>query len=189
LLLGWHARCRANVEETRDMPEDNQSVFDALMQTFNGQMWVALEQWRKVTDMEGPLHEAMKPWLRGGVPFRTAVTDTDRNGKISKIGCQMSDFNEFDELIANIGRFIDQYCASMQGMQATLDKMHPLFESVTTGSHGDVLVAAYNDLPTMVAQATAAQAAWTRGMGAFMPRYRKAKLEVADNFKTMTQKK
>jgi len=96
-------------------------------------------------------------------------------------GCVMSDFNEIDEIVANTGKLIDEYCAGVQGMQATFDQVGKLFESgVDVGRYMCTYEAADRDLPSMVAQATATQAAWKRGIGAFMPRYRKAKLEAAE---------
>jgi hypothetical protein len=186
LLPGWHACCHANVRETVGMPRDNPpSVLDDHMKAFYGQMWAALEQWRKVTDMGGPLKKAMAPWERD-VPSISAKVHMGRSGKPSKTGCPMSDFDEIDEIIANTGQLIDDYCAGVQGMQATFDQVNKLFESgVDVGPYAFTFEAAHRDLPSMVAQATAAQAAWKRGMGAFMPRYRKAKLEAADNFKSM----
>ena len=75
-------------------------------------MWAALEQWRKVTDMGGPLKKAMQPWEHDAPSASAKVLRTDRSGK-RVFGCVMSDFDEFDEIIANTDNLIDEYCAGV----------------------------------------------------------------------------
>jgi hypothetical protein len=168
--------------ETQRMPkQDEAATLDEEMQAFLAQLDVVRESWQGFVDAEGALKEATKWWQRGLIGEKV-TNGRSLDNKVINFAVS-ADFVPIDTALADASRTFEAFCASVQVMQSAFDRAMKAAESGSgedLGAHGDALGAAIEGMPEIVAQSTAAQAAWTQGMAAFMPRYRKAKLEAIE---------